>query len=88
MTVAQATIVAHENETFRIEVGVPPTPKDQPEMLAYLIINKQFGVIENIQAVLHYAKQWADQMDKFVRGVEAEPAFPEWGKAVTEGAAN
>lgn len=59
----------HENAFYQVVVGIPPKTTDFPEPIeAYLVKNKQTGVIEYFHSVLFYAKQQADYFADLLAG--------------------
>jgi len=68
-------VVEELNDRFLLGVGVPPREK----LDHYLVINKQYGVIEYISPILFHAKEWAkvmaEAMDKTETG-ENITSFP------------
>lgn len=65
--------VIYENASYKIVVGLPPKTVEFPEPFeVYLVINKDTGVLETFHQVLPYAKNWADQFDAYLRGVDAD----------------
>ena len=53
--------VVYENKNYALVVGLAPPTVSMPTPIdAYLVFNKETGVMESWQGVLFYAKQEAD----------------------------
>lgn len=52
--------VVEETPTFYIAVGTMPRAK----LEEYLVINKQYGVIEYNNPILYFVKEWSRQMEE------------------------
>ena len=61
--------VVYENEYFFVDVG----PYPDLELDVYRIHNKGTGVIEHAHSVLYYARKWADDAARYMKGTEEAP---------------
>lgn len=60
--------IAYENEFYKIVVGTPPTSREFPEPFdTYLVVNKQFDVVEYMNSMFPYAKHTADDLARVTK---------------------
>jgi hypothetical protein len=59
----------HENQHYIVEVGRYPGE----ELDSYLVRNKQYGVIEYVHSVQHFATEWADAYSRVLNGEKPNP---------------
>jgi hypothetical protein len=64
--------VIEETDTFYIGVG--KLPKRQLE--EYLVINKEFGVLEYHNEILYFVREWSRQMEEALGSLGEKPGFP------------
>lgn len=64
--------IIEETDTFYIAVGTMPRAK----LDEYLVINKQYGVVEYNNPILYFAREWARQMEEALSEPEPKPSFP------------
>lgn len=65
-------------------IGIPPVTQDMPNPIdAYLIVNKETGVIESWHSILFYAKQTADHLHSMLIDPPGKKANP-WDDAQEE----
>jgi hypothetical protein len=62
--------VIEETPTFYIGVGKMPKAK----LEEYLVINKDYGVVEYNNPILYFVREWTRQMEEALEG--KEPGFP------------
>lgn len=58
----------HENDNYKVVVGYPPASREFPQpLLGYLVVNKQYDVVEYFNQMYPYAKNMADELDKVIK---------------------
>ena len=63
-----ANEAVHENDNYKVVVGFPPASREFPQpLLGYLVVNKQFDVVEYFNQMYPYAKNMADELDKVIK---------------------
>lgn len=62
--------VVEETPTFYIAVG--SIKKNQ--ISEYLVINKEYGVVEYNNPILYFVREWSRQMEEALKG--DSPGFP------------
>lgn len=67
--------MVYENKNYVVVVGMPPKTPDFPEPVdAYLVFNKETGVMEYFHSILYYVKQHADHLSDLLEGKFNEEA--------------
>jgi hypothetical protein len=57
----------YTNEHYAIWVGLYPDEK----LESYLVVNRQYGVVEYCHSIFHFAKSWADNFSKVMNEEKA-----------------
>lgn len=64
--------IIDETEHFFVGVGTLPRAK----LAEYLVINKEYGVVEYYNPILFFVKEWVRQMEEALEGLGEKPGFP------------
>lgn len=63
--------VVLENDNYWVEIGVPPVSRNNPfPYPAYLIYNKNTGVLETYHSVLPEVRFWIDRYDEIIKQLD------------------
>lgn len=63
----------YENDKYKVVVGIPPSTREFPEPFpSYLVVNKEWDVVEYFDSVLYRSKEVADQLLDMLNG-KAKP---------------
>lgn len=57
-------VTAYENDVYIVKVGFYP----EEDLKVYVVINKEFEVVEYAHSILHFAITWADNFAKVMQG--------------------
>ena len=63
-------VVVHENDTYKVVVGFFPGD----ELESYLVMHKEYNVVEYCHSILHYAMSWADSYASVLNGEAVDEA--------------
>ena len=63
--------IVYENDIYKVVIGVFPGD----ELSSYLVIHREYDVVEYCHSILHYAQSWAEQYALVLEG--EEPGAPE-----------
>jgi hypothetical protein len=64
--------IVDETPTFFIGVGTMPKAK----LEEYIVINKEYGVVEYNNPILYFVLEWTRQMEEALAGIGDKPSFP------------
>lgn len=64
--------VIEETPTYYIGIGLMPKSK----LDEYLVINKEYGVIEYNNCAIYFVREWARQMEEALNTLGDKPGFP------------
>ena len=64
----------HQTKRFDVTVGIPPGEDFKFEV--YLVTNRETGVVEFAHNVLHFVREWCDEMDNQMDVWEAKDGHP------------